>query len=70
VQKYVIEAEKSEKRNLESEMEILGRKKGSSALKRDHNLARFADYFVICGLDLENGLEAECFTGMCEIFFR
>jgi hypothetical protein len=48
-------------------MEIL-RKKSSSALKslRDQSLARFADYFVICGLDLENGLEAECFTGMCE----
>lgn len=41
--------------------------KSSSALKslseKNHNLARFVDYFVINGLDLENGLEAECFTG-------
>lgn len=43
-------------------------KKSSSVLKsslseKHYNLARFADYFAICGLDLENGLEAECYTG-------
>lgn len=41
-------------------------KKTSSVLKplseKHFNLARFADYFVICGLDLENGLEAECYS--------
>lgn len=25
---------------------------------------RFADYFVICGLDLDTGLEADRFAGM------
>jgi hypothetical protein len=43
-------------------------KKSSSALKslseKHHHLTRFADYFVICGLDLENGLEAEIFQGI------
>lgn len=43
-------------------------KKSSSAFKsslseKHYNLARFADYFAICGLDFENGLEAECYTG-------
>lgn len=27
---------------------------------------RFADYFVICGLDLDTGLEPDRFAGMCE----
>lgn len=50
-------------------------KKSSSALKsslseKHYNLARFADYFVICGLDLENGLEAECYTGMKKKILR
>lgn len=26
--------------------------------------SRFADYFVICGLDLDTGLEADRFAGM------
>lgn len=29
---------------------------------------RFADYFVICGLDLDTGLEADRFAGKCERF--
>lgn len=43
------------------------RKGSSSVLKslsdKHHQLARFADYFVICGLDLENGLVEELYTG-------
>jgi hypothetical protein len=27
--------------------------------EKNHKLARFADYFVICGLDYDSGLEAE-----------
>lgn len=27
--------------------------------------SRFADYFVICGLDLDTGLEADRFAGKC-----
>ncbi|XP_070503270.1 DENN domain-containing protein 5B isoform X3 [Chironomus tepperi] len=41
-------------------------KKGSSALKslseKHHLLPRFADYFAICGLDVDLGLEAELYT--------
>lgn len=48
-------------------MDAKSKLKSSSAFKslseKHHNLARLVDYFVICGLDLENGLEAECFTG-------
>lgn len=41
-------------------------KKNSSALKslsEKCQLSRFCDYFVICGLDIENGLEAELLAG-------
>lgn len=41
-------------------------KKSSSALKtlsEKCQLTRFTDYFVICGLDIENGLEADLYTG-------
>ena len=37
-------------------------KKNSTALKslsEKCQLSRFCDYFVICGLDIENGLEVE-----------
>lgn len=48
-------------------------KKSSSALKslseKHYQLTRFADYFVICGLDVDLGLEAELYTGIwTEIF--
>jgi hypothetical protein len=41
-------------------------KKNPSALKslsEKCQLSRFCDYFVICGLDIENGLEAELLAG-------
>lgn len=41
-------------------------KKISSSLKSTSDkcqLTRFSDYFVICGLDLENGLEADLYSG-------
>lgn len=48
-------------------------KKNSSALKslseKHHLLPRFADYFAICGLDVDLGLEAELYTGNTEDFF-
>jgi len=48
-------------------------KKGSSALKslseKHHLLPRFADYFAICGLDVDLGLEAELYTGSTKKFF-
>ncbi|KAG5685101.1 hypothetical protein PVAND_014301 [Polypedilum vanderplanki] len=44
----------------------MDRKSSSSVLKslsdKHHQLARFADYFVICGLDIENGLVEELYT--------
>lgn len=50
------------------EANVRSKLKSTSALKslseKNHNLARFVDYFVINGLELENGLEAECFTGI------
>lgn len=30
--------------------------------EKNHKLSRFADYFVICGLDYENGLEVSNFS--------
>lgn len=30
--------------------------------------SRFADYFVICGLDLDTGLEPDRFAGMYTLF--
>lgn len=51
-------------------MEAKSKKSSSSALKSLSDkcqLARFSDYFVICGLDIENGLEADLYSG--EIFF-
>lgn len=47
-------------------MDAKPRKSSSSALKMLSDkcqLARFSDYFVICGLDLENGLEADLYAG-------
>lgn len=41
-------------------------KKNSTALKslsEKCQLSRFCDYFVICGLDIENGLEVEIHAG-------
>lgn len=64
-----VRVEVVKKRNLESNKMMDAKyKKSSSALRsslgeKNFNLARFSDYFVICGLDLENGLEAECYTG-------
>lgn len=46
-------------------MDAKVKKSSSSALKLSDKcqLSRFSDYFVICGLDLENGLEADLYTG-------
>lgn len=42
-------------------------KKSSSSVLKSLNdkcqLSRFSDYFVICGLDFENGLEADLYAG-------
>lgn len=32
--------------------------------------SRFADYFVICGLDLDTGLEADRFAGKCVSYLK
>lgn len=42
------------------------KKSSSSVLKSLSDkcqLSRFSDYFVICGLDFENGLEADLYAG-------
>lgn len=47
-------------------MDAKVKKSSSSALKSLSDkcqLSRFSDYFVICGLDLENGLEADLYAG-------
>lgn len=47
-------------------MDARVKKTSSSILKTltdKCQLSRFSDYFVICGLDLENGLEADLYTG-------
>lgn len=33
------------------------------------NFTRFADYFVICGLDFESGLEPDILAGKIRLFF-
>lgn len=38
-------------------------KESSSGSSRVGRLNRFADYFVICGLDLDTGLEPDRFSG-------
>jgi hypothetical protein len=47
-------------------MDARVKKTSSSMLKslsEKCQLSRFSDYFVVCGLDLENGLEADLYTG-------
>lgn len=48
---------------------------GSAELRQlkldcDPQFSRFADYFVICGLDLDTGLEPDRFAGMFYLFNR
>lgn len=53
-------------------MDAKVKKSSSSALKtlsEKCQLSRFSDYFVICGLDLENGLEADLYTGALHDLF-
>lgn len=46
-------------------MDAKVKKSSSSALKLSEKcqLSRFSDYFVISGLDIENGLEADLYAG-------
>lgn len=37
---------------------------GNSRPQPPQSTGRFADYFVICGLDLDTGLEPDRFAGM------
>lgn len=44
-------------------MDAKVKKSALKSLSEKCQLGRFSDYFVICGLDLENGLEADLYTG-------
>lgn len=53
-------------------MDAKARKSSSSALKMLSDkcqLSRFSDYFVICGLELESGLEADLYAGELSLSF-
>lgn len=42
----------------------------SGTLSRAGRLNRFADYFVICGLDLDTGLEPDRFSGKNFLYYE
>lgn len=45
-----------------------GHVSASSSFKSKQSTTRFADYFVICGLDLQTGLEPDRFAGALFFF--
>lgn len=45
-------------------METKAKRNCGKTLSEKCQLSRFSDYFVICGLDLENGLEADLYSGL------